>query len=138
MIMRLIDSFKKRNLILFNFFLTLYIGINFIGLIGLANLITEEFSCQPNFLTILKVLLLQNVIKWGYVSINFWVKILPKPLPLNSGRIAKSKNHAAEIVLPFTLKSTGCNPACPIIFFSSEITMFRIGYNQFCTTIANF
>ena len=29
--MRLIESFKKRKLILFNIFLTLYIGINFIG-----------------------------------------------------------------------------------------------------------
>ena len=29
--MRLIESFKKRKLILFNIFLTLYIGINLIG-----------------------------------------------------------------------------------------------------------
>ena len=29
--MRLIESLKKRKLILFNIFLTLYIGINFIG-----------------------------------------------------------------------------------------------------------
>ena len=29
--MRLIESFKKKKLILFNIFLTLYIGINFIG-----------------------------------------------------------------------------------------------------------
>ena len=31
LIMRLIESFKKRKLILFNIFLTFYIGINFIG-----------------------------------------------------------------------------------------------------------
>ncbi len=29
--MRLIESFKKKKLILFNIFLTLYVGINFIG-----------------------------------------------------------------------------------------------------------
>ncbi len=29
--MRLLESFKKRKLILFNIFLTLYVGINFIG-----------------------------------------------------------------------------------------------------------
>ena len=29
--MRLIESFKKKKLILFNIFLTLYVGINFVG-----------------------------------------------------------------------------------------------------------